>query len=167
MVTNGRRILNWSTTMPDAENSTRSAGSHTAVSASLCTPFRYISSKVRSPSLNVIFSRYSTCGVTNRYPSTALRIAGDVPASFSIRLGVDETPNRQRGDFLHGIEDHARIGRTVAAVDQHHAFLGDHDAAIGIEVIADVDVDAFFDLFNIGRQVLGVSCAGERSGEEN
>jgi len=47
-------------------DSTRSFGSHTAVSDSLCTPFKYISSNVRSPTLSAIFWWYSTCGVTKR-----------------------------------------------------------------------------------------------------
>ena len=64
-----------------------------------------------------------------------------------VRFGVDEKANRQRGELLHRVEDRARIRRIVTAVDQHHAFLGHDDAAIGIEIIADVDVDAVFDLF--------------------
>ena len=76
-----------------------------------------------------------------------------------MRLGVDKEEDRQRSDFFHRFQDHAGIRRTMTAVDQHHAVLGDHDAAIGIEVIADVHVDAFFDLFNIGWQVLRVSDA--------
>src|SRR6266496_2686570 len=62
----GRRLLIWSTTIPAAENSTRSFGSHTAVSDSLWTPFRWIRSNVLSPTLSAIFWWYSTCGATKR-----------------------------------------------------------------------------------------------------
>src|SRR6266571_8961037 len=56
-----------------------------------------------------------------------------------------------------------RIGRVVPAVDKHDPLPGEDDAAIGIEVLADVDVDPVLELADLRTQVLG---GGEADGEE-
>jgi hypothetical protein len=54
----------------------------------------------------------------------------------------------------------------VTAIDQHYAFLSDNDAAIGVEIVAHIHVDAFFDLFDIGRQFLAIGESSECDREE-
>ena len=66
MATNGRTLLRLFGIAADPANSTRSSDSHTAVSASLWAFRTRKSSNVRSPTRSVIFSWYSTCGVTSR-----------------------------------------------------------------------------------------------------
>ena len=67
----------------------------------------------------------------------------------AMRFSVDQKTHRQRREFLNGVEYSARIGGIMSAVDEHHALLGEHDAAIGIEIRADVNVNAILDLANV------------------
>ena len=74
-----------------------------------------------------------------------------------VRFGIEQEANRQRAELFNRVEDRARIRRIVPAVDQHDAFLSQDDAAIGIEISPDVDVDAVFELLEIRRQLLRVN----------
>ena len=74
-----------------------------------------------------------------------------------VRFGIEQEANRQRAQLFNRVEDRARIRRIVPAVDQHDAFLSQDDAAIGIEIRPDVDVDAVFELLKIRRQLLRVN----------
>src|SRR5207253_2904093 len=81
-----------------------------------------------------------------------------------MRLGVDEETHRQRGELPHGREDGARVRRVVPAVDEHDPVLGEDDAAVGIEVLADVNVDPVFELPDLRAEVLR-EAGGEERGE--
>ena len=43
----------------------------------------------------------------------------------------------------------------MAAVDEHDTFLRQDNATIRVQVIADVDVNAVFDLFDLRAKILG------------
>src|SRR6185369_16446561 len=52
--------------------------------------------------------------------------------------------------------------RVMPAVDQHDAVLGQHDAAIGIEVFADVHVDPVGDFPDLRLQILRRQRGGDK-----
>src|SRR6266849_3019888 len=84
-----------------------------------------------------------------------------------MRLGIDEETDRQRSELLNGREDRARVRRIVPAVDEHDPVPGEDDAAIGIEVLADVDVDPVLELPNLRAQILrGREAGGEERDED-
>ena len=71
-----------------------------------------------------------------------------------MRFGIDEEPHRHWGELLDGVEDGPRIGRRMSAVDQHDPVLGENDAGIGIEVLANIDVNAVGKLPNLRPEIL-------------
>ena len=73
---------------------------------------------------------------------------------IAVGLGIDQIAHRERRKLLHGGENRPRIRRIVPAIDQHHAFLGNDDAAIGIEIGADVDVNPVRDLADVWTEIL-------------
>ena len=79
---------------------------------------------------------------------------------IAVGLGIDQVAYRERRKLFHGGEYRPRIRRVVAAIDQHHAFLGNDNAAIGIEIGPDVDVNPFGDLANISAKILCLYPAG-------
>src|SRR3989442_14310655 len=84
-----------------------------------------------------------------------------------MRLGVDEEKDGQRSELPHGREDGARVRRVVSAVDEHDPVPGEDDAAVGIEVLADVDVDPVFQLPDLRAEVLrGREAGGEEQNED-
>ena len=79
---------------------------------------------------------------------------------IAVGLGIDQVAHRERRKLFHGGKYRPRIRRVVAAVDQHHAFLGNDDAAIGVEISPDVDVNPVGDLANIRAEILCLCPAG-------
>jgi len=55
----------------------------------------------------------------------------------------------------------------VAAVVQHHAVLAEHNAAIGIEILADVNVNAVGKLFDLRPEILRRDVLKQRQSGEN
>jgi len=84
-----------------------------------------------------------------------------------MRLGIDEKTDRQRSELLHRLQDRARVRRVVPAIDEHDPFPGEDDAAVGIEILADVDVDPVFQLPDLRAQILGEREAGGEERDED
>ena len=74
---------------------------------------------------------------------------------ITMGLGIDEITDGERRKLLHRGEQRARIGGVMAAVDEDDAFLGEDNAGVRVQVIADVNVDAVFDLTDVGTEILG------------
>jgi hypothetical protein len=54
----------------------------------------------------------------------------------------------------------------MAAVDEDHAFLSKHDARIGIEIFAHVDIDPIFNLLDLRTEVLRLGDARNPNAKE-
>src|SRR5258706_14706014 len=84
-----------------------------------------------------------------------------------MRRGTDEETHRQGSELLPRLQDRARVRRAVPAVDEQDPFAGEDDAAVGIEILADVDVDPVFQLPDLRAEILGECEAGGEERDED
>ena len=79
-----------------------------------------------------------------------------------VRLGVDEHTHWHGRQLLDDLQELAALDWIVAGVDQHDAVLGQDDAGVRLEFVADPDIDAVGEPFDLRSQVLRGRQADER-----